>query len=969
MVKKWFSVLVVLMCMAGAVPAGAQSLIEMGIPISPHGFPSYYGDGNVRLELCLPPPAGTSSRPDLCIFDPLDEESDLIVSGESFWWLAETSIPMPGGGDADLTLAIEATFGGDHSAVNGNQISFARTRIRVDTPVAGTYTVYLPYGDPIVFENVPAGSRGINYTADIGSTNFRDPATAFLGTLNGGIGPFLTWPNFRDNESLQVLELDEEGEPTGVILEQYVGDPNVPSVLTDGTDREIIFRVEGPGGIDVQTDLFFVMGKEFNTPEEDLIAHVFPDVPDTSLFAVGPVNREIPFLEGAVVSEPALQPGGLVTGVDYAYPFGYPLWYQEDVGTTEAAGGLALTLCPPFDSMCIGDPIDWNDDDMADFRTGGEQFWFLAEAVVQQGDNRFLLTLGVEATFGGTHAIVDGNQIAFGRERIRVDTPVAGTYRVTHPYGQRVFENLPAGRRAINFTSDIGITDPADPDNAFVGTLFSDIGPTFLTWPDYENNPALKRPLDPDNPETSPLIQYIGNPAIPSDVVGSPYGTNYFHVERLVNGNWVTVVFTEDFSLSGKVYSPQTFAVYTFGAAGNTDPGPGVPGQPDPVLSPVAASFAVSLDLAEEQSLTIDVLSAAANVVDPATINIVAQPVGGSLNINVDGTITYTPSAEFADSGGNDSFTYNITALNGTSNNAVISVTVIPVVGPVPPPVAASFAVTLNLAQQSSIAIDILGAAANVVDPATINIVAQPADGSAAVDNGAGTVTYTPSPVLAGAGGSDSFTYNIDAANGISNDAVITITVIPVPLAPPAASSLSATLNMAQQQSVTINILDAASNVVDPATINIVTQPADGSVAVNNLIGTATYTPDAAFAAVGGNDSFIYNIVASNGTSNNATITITVVPVPPEEVITVRRAQLQMRQLRWTIFGDSTRPGSTLTIYAGSTAEGSPIGTAVVADNGRWRLRTTTTSNPNVDTITIVNLATGETLTQPLQVR
>ncbi len=769
MVKKWFSILAALLFVAGAGPVGAQ-LVDLGPPISPHGYPAFYEDSNgLQLDLCLPPPAGTATRPDLCVFDPIDEDTDLIVTGESFWWLAEATMPMPGGGDADLTLAVEATFGGDHDPVNGNQISFARTRIRIDTSVAGTYTVYLPFGDPIVFENVPADSRGINYTSDIGSTNFRDPEAAYRGTLNGGVGPFLTWPDFRENEALQVLELDELGEPTGVVLEQYIGDPNIASVVTDGTEREIIFRVVGPEGseIDVQTNLFFVMGKEFNTPLDELVAHEFPEVPDTTLFAVGPVNRVSPFAADPGAIDLLLQPAGLVTGVDHAYPVGYPLWYQEALTEIDElaeapvlVGGLQLTLCPPFDPMCIGDPIDLTDDAMFELRSGGEQFWYLATSEVRIGDNRFLLTLAVEATFGGDHAIVDGNQIAFGRERLRIDTPVAGTYRVTHPYGQRVFENLPAGRRAINFTSDIGITDPADPDSAMVGTLFSAIGPRYLTWPEYETVDSLKRFLDPSSPETSPVIQYIGNPAVLSPVVGSPFDTNYFQVERLVsgdveNGQWETVAFTDDFSVMGKVFDQETFAAYDF-----------------------------------------------------------EQPLQG-----------------------------------------------------------------------------------------------------------------------------------------------------------PAVVSLAGSLDMAVQQSIAFNVL-AGATFEAPATINIVSQPVDGTAVKDDAAGTITYTPSAAFAAEGGTDILTYNIVDATGlTSNQATITVTVVPVVPDEAITIGKARLALNKLRWDLSGDSNRPGSTLTVYAGPTISGTPIGTAVVSNNGKWRLRATTTTNPNVTSISISSSAGGQLLNQPLDVR
>jgi len=632
-------------------PAGAI-LSDLGEPIAPHGFPSYYEDSNgLRLEPCLPEPAGYSTRPDMCVFDPLDTGSDLIVAGEIFWWLAETSMVMPGGGDAELTLGIEGTFGGTEEPIDGQQISFGRVRIRVDTPVPGTYVVTHPYGQ-IIFENVPAGRRGINYTADIGAANFLDPALGFRGALTSPIGPFLTWPEYDQNQALQVVGTDPDtGEP--VVLEQYIGNPNVPSEVTGSPFGTNFFHVEGPG-IDVQTEIFFVMGKAYDGTQ-DRTAHVFPDVPEPNLFAVGPVNR-IDFF--------AIPSVGEVTGVDYIYPVGYPLWYQEDVGTIFVPeGGLQLTLCSPLDPMCIADPIDPTDPDMAALRTGGENFWFIAEANLDiDPDNRALVVLAVEATFGGDESITDGQQIAFGRERIRIDTPVSGTYRITHPYGQRIFENVPAGRRAVNFTSDIGIVDPFDPDGAFVGALYSDIGPMFLKWTTFDEDPEFTdgRLVKPN--AADPLLNnyYIGDPAIEHEVIGSPFSTNYFLIERLEGTNWVWVAQTDLFSVAGKIFDPETFQFAVNPAA------------------PVAVADGGTLNLALAPSVTIDVL---ANDIyqEPVTINLVAAPANGTAVVGADVTVTYTPFAAFAATGGVDTFVYNITDDTGlTSNNASVTVTVIP---------------------------------------------------------------------------------------------------------------------------------------------------------------------------------------------------------------------------------------------------------------------------------------------------
>jgi len=68
-----------------------------------------------------------------------------------------------------------------------------------------------------------------------------------------------------------------------------------------------------------------------------------------------------------------------------------------------------------------------------------------------------LLVLALEATGANEGALNDGNQAVFNRIRIRIDVPVAGTYRVTHPYGSRDYLVATPGVRAINQTQDFGL--------------------------------------------------------------------------------------------------------------------------------------------------------------------------------------------------------------------------------------------------------------------------------------------------------------------------------------------------------------------------------------------------------------------------------------------------------------------------------------------------------------------------------
>jgi hypothetical protein len=461
--------------LAGASGLMAQDLKGLGLPEEPHGYPAWFSDSNgLQLELCLAGP--------LCLADPVDPDSPFSVitgfGGEAFWLLAGAEAAMPGPVDgrdavAELTLALEAAYGGDESIVDGNQVSFGRVRVRMDVATPGTYRVTHPYGQ-IVFPDVPVGRRAVNHTSDIGGANPLDPASAFAATLlsdvmNPGadiVTPaptsFITWPNYGTNPALLV-----DGK-------QYIGDPNVDSTIVGSPTGNNFFRVERQTGTDTWTEvgftnLFSLMGREFDG--RNIVVKTTYGVPPTqNLAAVGPVNRQTPF-------SPAGAP--FVAGFgsfDASYPIGYPLWYAD-------ASGLRLTIT--FPPMGISEPLVPPEN--FPLNTAGETFYWAAsasfDAVPAAAALDPLVEYAIEGTFGGDESILDGNQITFARLRIRIDTPVAGTYTVTHPYGTNTFEVDPALLAdGINYTQDIGNANPIDPDTAFNGTLFGIVGPNFLTW-------------------------------------------------------------------------------------------------------------------------------------------------------------------------------------------------------------------------------------------------------------------------------------------------------------------------------------------------------------------------------------------------------------------------------------------------------------------------------------------------------
>jgi hypothetical protein len=132
---------------------------------------------------------------------------------------------------------LEAAFAGGDAAP-GDQITFARVRIRIDTAVAGDYTVTHPYGTK-VFTGVPVGTRAINDTSDVGV----GAAGSFTGALSGAIGPF--------------LKQAVPAPPAGTL-----GDAATLATVINGPNGNS-FTVTGPG-VNATTNQFITGAELFN---------------------------------------------------------------------------------------------------------------------------------------------------------------------------------------------------------------------------------------------------------------------------------------------------------------------------------------------------------------------------------------------------------------------------------------------------------------------------------------------------------------------------------------------------------------------------------------------------------------------------------------------------------------------------------------------------------------------------------
>lgn len=181
--------------------------------------------------------------------------------------------------------------------------------------------------------------------------------------------------------------------------------------------------------------------------------------------------------------------------------------------------------------------------------------------------------------------------------------------------------------------------------------------------------------------------------------------------------------------------------------------------------APTATEDEASTD--EDTSVEIDVLLNDTDIDgDALNVSAVSTPDHGTTEVTAQGTIRYTPDANFH---GTDSFTYTISDGNGKTATATVVLSVAPINDPPTP-----HDDTVETNQDTAVTISVLANDSDIDgNPLTITATTDPAHGTLQV-NDDGTITYTPDALVTG---TDSFTYTIGDGLGAEGTATVYVTI------------------------------------------------------------------------------------------------------------------------------------------------------------------------------------------------
>lgn len=268
---------------------------------------------------------------------------------------------------------------------------------------------------------------------------------------------------------------------------------------------------------------------------------------------------------------------------------------------------------------------------------------------------------------------------------------------------------------------------------------------------------------------------------------------------------------------------------------------------------------------------------------DSLRLRDVQSPLHGTVQRNADGTVTYTPGAEFQSLAvgqtGTDSFGYTMTDASGASSSATVTVTVLGANDAPTPQVD-----TVQVGEDGSTALDPLANDSDVDAGDHLSLVSVGAASLGRAALGAdGKVHYTPGASLqslaAGQFASDSFEYTVADAAGATAKGQVSVTIAGANDAPLAVADAA---QVGEDGSTTIDVRANDSDIDSGDTLQVtqLSAPAHGSAQLN-ADGSITYTPGAGYQSLAAGqtaiDSFGYTLADAAGATSMGSVTVTII--------------------------------------------------------------------------------------------
>ncbi|GIE27423.1 hypothetical protein Ait01nite_004680 [Actinoplanes italicus] len=678
----------------------------------------------------------------------------------------------------------------------------------------------------------------------------------------------------------------------------------------------------------------------------------------------------------AIVVNPGTRQGSLTQAGPLA-EHGFPAWYRD-------SNGLRLEACTTLeDPLCSTLPDEVpNPDAPVSYPENfpGEFFYQLAGAEMTLSNGvDFGIGMDLEGAWAAEE-VRDGDQMVFGRVRIRFDANEGDRFRITHPYG---IDDLTATDRGVNMTEDIGTTP-----GAFGAAIASRIGP-FLKW-----DPAVA-PAAPAG--------YTGDPGVDHRVVGSPYATNFVRVEQLNPATGAVIAqlgFTDLFSVQGRYATNAGVdidqATYTVGADGN-----GVvevyassePGQSIEVSANATLGFRTT-KLRGGNGRYYGRFPVTGPVPPGATIEVVNsgdRPIARKSRKVVD-VIRVSEARYDSDAG---TLTVVASSSDADSTPPALSVTGFgPINGPFTGVSAPPAAITVTSTGGGSTTVPLTGtgqvflpdipvasAVATAGAVAGQRVTLDGSGSTGAIDSYAWSQVGGPNVPLADATlakasftptapGTYSFRLAVSGPGGAGLPATVTVVIAGTA---PARADAGADQTVVRGRAVTLD--GSASTGAETYSWRQVSGPA-----VNNLVGatsakpTFSYPAQAMPAVPGPNTGFVYNndpvVMELTVTNPAGTGTARVTVRPQAEALGGLTVRYRTGNNEWRISGTSNLlAGQRVTAVLGSTLTGRVIGSPVTVDAaGAFSIRVTGPNPAGVNTISFVTSTGAQVLGTPVNV-